>query len=655
MSSLLERWMPRIWTRLFLLTCMAVVMTWGVIALSVRALQDADGVIREIDATHVPALTETSQLAAYVAELAIRSNELLLATDTSASRLTDVTATLNRLLSQRLDDPALERETREIVAQLGAVGRGLTQLGALEERIRDRVAQVRWLSLELEEESEALVADFTFNIQSQTRILVEETDRTARATRADFLEQETRLRDDFLGLLAVLTRSGSVAVQAANVTALAQLDQLDDILSDALTQADAILSDLPVGSEFLTIRQSVASLGDVVFAADGLIALRRDWITRRGDVQNRLDATLANLSDLQRRLQADAADQRRAFSTTITAFSTDAARKRAVLLITTVLALAGGLAILFAYIRPAILRPMSQLTAAMNAIAAGQSVDMGRFGAPRNDEIGQLANAVRSFQTSVQDRDRAISKLEAAQNELVQAGKMAALGNLSAGIGHELNQPLGAMKTRLHMLDAAITSEDQAAAVRQAGKIEDLVVRMELIIQHLKRFARRSEHLRDVVELSPVLRSATALMQTTFAERDITVTTDPRLKDLSFLGDPVLVEQVVVNLLSNASDAIAETGGPGEITIDLEEPPEGMIAFSVADTGAGPGTLDPASLVEPFVTSKDPGKGLGLGLSISYNILTGLGGDLAILRRAHNGLRVVITLPDAGGNDEQGS
>jgi C4-dicarboxylate-specific signal transduction histidine kinase len=647
MKRLYERWMPRIWTRLFLLTCLAVVLTWAVIALAVRALQEADNVITEIDATHVPALTETSQLAAYVAELAIRSNELLLATSTAGSPLNGITTTLNRLLSERLDNPVIQDETKEIVAQLEAVGRGLTRLRGLEAQIRDQVAQVRWLNLELEEESAALVADFTFNIQSQTRILVEQDDVAERNDRASFLERETRLRDDFLGLSAILTRMGSVAVQAANATSQEQLFQLDDILSDTLTEVETILANLSSGSEFLTIRQSKASMADVTTGPDGLIALRQEWVAQRGDVQQQLEATLNGLSTLQQRLQAAAAAQRGAITATVTEFNAESARKRVVLLTATILALAGGLAILFVYIRPAIMLPMQKLTNAMNAIAAGDPVDMSTLGETRMDEIGQLTNAVRSFRNSVRDRDQAIAKLESTQNELVQAGKMAALGNLSAGIGHELNQPLGAMKQRLHMLQAAISSGDRDASVRQTSKIEDLVLRMELIIQHLKRFARRSEHLKEEVALMPLLMSAAALMKSNMAERQITLTTDPLLKNVAFLGDAVLVEQVIVNLLSNASDAIHETEKPGEIAFEFEDAPAGMIAFSVADTGAGLGALDPATVVEPFVTSKDPGKGLGLGLSISYNILTGLGGELTLSQREAAGLRVSITLPAA--------
>ncbi|GAB5509333.1 MAG: hypothetical protein Rhims3KO_07340 [Hyphomicrobiales bacterium] len=640
--------MPRIWTRLFILTVLAVVLSWSVIGLAVRALQQANAVIIELDDTHVPALTQTSQLSVQIAELAIRSNEMLLATSISDSPIDGITDDLSQFLLNRLDDPALADETWEIVAQLEVVAQNLARMRRLEDDIRSHVTRLRWLNLELEQETTALVADFTFNIQAQIRTLVSEGDEAMREAKALFLDEETHRRDAFSTLASELTQLGSVALQVANVVSIAQLDQLEDILSDSLAEVERILIEEPQGSEFLTIRQSIEALEEVTSGPNGLLKSRQEWIALRDRVQTQLEQALLSLSDVQQGLQTDAVAQRSALSETITAFSIESSRKRSVLLVSIVAALAGGLGILFFYIRPVIIRPMQELTSAMNAIADGKSVDVSDV-TNRNDEIGQLTNAVQTFHGSVRERDQAISKLKATQNELVQAGKMAALGNLSAGIGHELNQPLGAMKQRLHMLKSAIAGGDKDAQSRQTGKIEDLAHRMEQIIQHLKKFARRSEHLKETVPLLPLVKSATALMKTNLAERRITLVLDPALDEIMFLGDPVLVEQVIVNLLSNASDAIAETGQPGDIRVEPVDAPDGKIAFRVADTGVGLGDLDPVTVIEPFITSKNPGAGLGLGLSISYNILTGLGGDLALSAREGEGVRATVTLPAVQG------
>lgn len=635
--------MPRIWTRLFVLTILAVVLTWIVIGLSVRALQEADIVVAELDKTHIPALTQTSDLSAQVAELAIRSNELLLVSSMSDSPIETMTDDLSRFLLNRLDNPRIQEDTRRIVDELDAVARMLARMRRLEAEILGHVERLRWINLELEEETAAFVADFSFNIQAQTQSLVIEETQAAREAKAVFLQEEIARRDALSDLASELTRLSALAFQIANGSSEPQLDQLFDILSDTLSNIDTKLEQISSKSEFLTIHQTVVVFRETITSEAGLVAFRQEWVSLRNDVQNQLEAALQDLSDVQLKLQADAASQRDSLSATIATFSKDASQKRLVLLVATVVALLGGLGILFLYIRPVIIRPMQELTGAMKAIVDGQAVDVSDVG-NRHDEIGQLSNAVQAFRTSVRDRDQAIVDLRSTQNELVQAGKMAALGTLSAGIGHELNQPLGAMKQRLHLLRAAINGKDSTAQSRQATKIAELADRMEQIILHLKRFARRSEHRKENVPLAPLVRSASALMQSNLKDRQISLDLDPSLKDIVFLGDPVLIEQVIVNLLSNASDAIAETDTPGEIRIDVEAAADGQIAFSIADTGIGLGDLDPLNVVEPFVTSKVPGAGLGLGLSISYNILTGLGGDLNISRRSGRGVRATVTL-----------
>jgi len=110
----------------------------------------------------------------------------------------------------------------------------------------------------------------------------------------------------------------------------------------------------------------------------------------------------------------------------------------------------------------------------------------------------------------------------------------------------------------------------------------------------------------------------------------------------------VLLEQVIVNLISNASDAIAETDLPGTITIDQSASTPDMACFTVTDTGVGLSNIAADQAFDPFVTTKDPGLGMGLGLSISYNIMTGMGGTLRLEKAKRTGIRAVATLPIGG-------
>ena len=169
----------------------------------------------------------------------------------------------------------------------------------------------------------------------------------------------------------------------------------------------------------------------------------------------------------------------------------------------TIGAAAGGLAILFYYIRPSIIQPMENLTTAMRQIADGKPHMLNDLPV-RDDEISHLEIAVNAFQNSVTERDQAIQDLHQTQNELVQVGKMAALGNLSAGISHELNQPLGAIRQRLRLAQKAAKKNDTTNLNVQLTKIDDLVNRIERIILHLRRFARRSEYLSENVSLERV-------------------------------------------------------------------------------------------------------------------------------------------------------
>ena len=225
---------------------------------------------------------------------------------------------------------------------------------------------------------------------------------------------------------------------------------------------------------------------------------------------------------------------------------------------------------------------------------------------------------------------------------------MAALGNLSAGISHELNQPLGAIRQRLHMAARAVSNADLGKAAEQIEKIDALTTRMEKIINHLRRFARTADYSSDIVKLGPAINNAQDLLARQMRDHNISFEAEQNLRPRKVIADQVLLEQVLVNLLSNATDAIIQTGKPGKIYLRTETTPKGMVTFSIIDTGVGLGDLEPERAFDPFVTTKPPGEGLGLGLSISFNIITGMNGTLKLARRKDTGTRATISLPEGG-------
>ncbi|WP_280177225.1 ATP-binding protein [Azospirillum palustre] len=260
------------------------------------------------------------------------------------------------------------------------------------------------------------------------------------------------------------------------------------------------------------------------------------------------------------------------------------------------------------------------------------------------------------LERAIAEHQRTERELREAQAELVQAGKLAALGQLAAGVGHELNQPLAAIRSYAHNGRKLIGLGRVEEAEGNLGKIADLTARMANITNHLKRFARRPDSRLGAVELAPVIQGALSLFGNRLREEAVAVElalpdADPASgTPLRVRAEEVRLEQVLVNLLSNALDAVA--GAPvrrilirAELVEDGEE--GGAVRIEVRDSGSGIAADPVAQIFDPFFTTKPVGTGLGLGLSISYNIVRDFGGVLSVAESGPDGTAFVLTLTRA--------
>ncbi len=242
--------------------------------------------------------------------------------------------------------------------------------------------------------------------------------------------------------------------------------------------------------------------------------------------------------------------------------------------------------------------------------------------AARTAEISEM-NA--SLLSEVAERKETEAALRRAQRDLVQAEKLTALGKMSAGISHELNQPLMAIQSYADNASAFIDRSRADTAKQNISKISEISERMARIIRNFRAFARQEKQPMQKVDLVQVVLDAVETVEARLTQQGAALQLDLPEAAVWVQGGSVRLQQVIVNLVVNALDALQDAPRK-EISIGLSA--DGPIALMVQDSGAGIADVD--RIFEPFYSTKNVGKadGLGLGLSISYGIVQSFGGTI---------------------------
>lgn len=253
--------------------------------------------------------------------------------------------------------------------------------------------------------------------------------------------------------------------------------------------------------------------------------------------------------------------------------------------------------------------------------------------AARTADLAQ-ANAV--IEAEVAERRLTEAELRRTQGDLVQAGKLAALGQMSAALSHEINQPLAAARNYADSAAILIDRGDTQRAKQNVGQILTLIDRMAAIARHLRNVARKPDAPLQDIDLRAAVDEAVAMLAPRIAHVEVDIPADlPAVR-----GGPVRLQQVLVNLLSNAADAMADSAEP-QITVAARHE-GGRVLLTLRDHGPGVPRAIADRIFDPFFTTKSVGSGLGLGLSISYNIMKDFGGDLRVANAPDGG--AVFTL-----------
>ena len=255
-------------------------------------------------------------------------------------------------------------------------------------------------------------------------------------------------------------------------------------------------------------------------------------------------------------------------------------------------------------------------------------------------ESAELRALNARLQREIAERERVQETLAVTEQSLAQSSKLAALGEMSAAVSHELNQPLAAMKTYLAGARLLLRRNRPEEALSSFGRIDDLIERMGAITRQLKSYARKGAESFAPVNMANALASSLSMMEPQLRQRQVQITQVLPDKPVLVMGDQMRIEQVMVNLLRNALDATKSVSDPEvEIILAAGE----TATLTVRDNGDGIENLE--SLFEPFYTTKQPGDGVGLGLAISSGIVNDLGGRLTARNGRQGGAVFEMQLP----------
>ena len=442
-------------------------------------------------------------------------------------------------------------------------------------------------------------------------------------------------------MLALIVAFGAAFVLLSLVTArLDESESAEEQRTRAAGLAQALASG--AGSEGQRLsHESIARMLDeglverVEVHTDGRSP--RTWGVIDGDP----DATVATKSGVEVRVWVPAGGRR------------DAAR-RSLFLFYLGLTAATVLLLTYVLLTYFIVRPIDRLRLASERLAAGRlrtsvpvqgAAEVARLAATFNDMAAQLREDRASLQDRLVDLERTTAELTTAQDQLIRSARLAAVGRLSAGVAHEIGNPLAAIRGLLDLMQTAdLDAEEESEFV---GRIQRETERIHHTIRDLLDFSRNEPategRIESSADLSAVVSDTVKLIdrQTRFRDIELALALDDGLPRVR--GDHERLRQLLLNLLFNAADAI---GGKGRIEVRASNG-DGIVQLTVEDDGPGIDGEIIDQVFDPFVTTKAAGQGTGLGLAVCYTIVERLGGSIEAANRKEGGAAFEVRLPAA--------
>ncbi|WP_411704506.1 ATP-binding protein [Edaphovirga cremea] len=572
--------------------------------------------------------------------------------DSRLSHLRSLAATLDN----RIGDIILKqvRVAEQLLPQLDD---SLNQRFQLVERLRIISVHINWLHDDLNSELKALLQEVGMQQSALLEALVKEDDRDKRPALQDALrasQDEQRRVYNIISLENQIVNDLQEQILSGN-----QTNQRDhyNYLSYLKGLLDENMSVLTLHSSSISVRQIMDELLGYGLLPDRLpfLLIERDRQQQKLEQQIADKDRMLQLFRQQVESQIGGSQQQLQMLHQVIEKSTRISGLLIVLAMLTALLLFLG--VNFFYIRPRLLGRFIRLNEAVTRLSQGEAGVAIPVGG--SDELGRIARLLQRFSAEVEkksaelqernvllqqevlERVQAEQELRTMQNELIQAAKLAVVGQTLTTLGHEINQPLNALGTYLFSLNRALERDDRDAARLYLEKMRRLIERTAAIVRRLRQFGRRSTgtDVLQPVEIMNCVREAWGLLESVHRPRRAEL----RLSEgeVWVLGEEVLLQQVWVNLFTNALEAMAE-GEPPRLQLQVDMQQHDEVSLYLSDNGCGWPLQLADHLLQPFTSSKSVN--LGIGLSISCSIMMQCSGALSIASTLDRHALVILVL-----------
>jgi len=494
-------------------------------------------------------------------------------------------------------------------------------------RKEELIERLRWASADFLDEIEPMIDDTLFNISlalSRSGTVTE----TSGTLNGEMAKQRS---------LYTINADGSLLAEligrAANIPNIDALRFTELFFREIESRIDANFRTVQAVPGALSLRQSLKDIQAFANGPQGVFALRTQELK---DLEAERDLLIKNQALLEpfHVLITQRVDEEIAAALSSAERSQASIRQgRLWLVVAVFVSLVVAVPFVWLYVGRGLVGRITRLDESMRTIAEGDlSADVPVGG---EDEIAQMAQSLRTFRDTLSET----------QAELVQAAKLAALGQLTAGISHEINQPLAAIRHYARNAGLLVEKGRNGEAQENLNKIDELLEKTNRITGSLRDLARKPKRDLRRTDLVTVLDDVLTLLERRVSEHNIEVSVLIDETCRYVFGGQVRLEQVVLNLINNAIDAMVDA--PVRRLIIAAHTQANWVELRVRDTGVGMDDGHLKKVFDPFFTTKDVGEGLGLGLSVSYNIIKDFGGTMRVESRVGSGTTFWLRLKPA--------